>query len=71
MKQIKTGLPPKISLAVSLVGLVFLVMLLSILSAGLIAYLLVKIGILDLEGTASPSRAISIIAQRLCEKLLP
>jgi signal transduction histidine kinase len=61
MNQIKKGLPPKISLAVSLVALVFLVMLLSILSAGLIAYLLIKIGILDLEGTASPSRAISIM----------
>jgi signal transduction histidine kinase len=60
MKRIK-GLPRKISLAVSLVALVFLVMLLSILSAGLIAYLLIQIGILDLEGTASPSRAISIM----------
>jgi signal transduction histidine kinase len=61
MKQIKKGLPPKISLAVSLVALVFLVMLLSILSAGLIAYLLIQIGILDIESTASPRRAISIM----------
>ncbi len=60
MKQSKKGLP-RISLAVSLVALVFLVMLLSILSAGLIAYLLIKLGILDLEGTASPIRAISIM----------
>ncbi len=61
MKQIKKSFPPKISLAVSLVALVFLVMLLSILSAGLIAYLLIKLGIIDLEGSASPIRAISIM----------
>jgi signal transduction histidine kinase len=61
MKQIKRGLPPKISLSVSLVAMVFFVMILSILSAGLIAYLLIKIGIMDLEGTASPIRAISIM----------
>lgn len=62
MKQIKNRFTKKISLVVSLVILVFLVMLLSILSAGLIAYLLIKLGIMDLEGTASPSRAISIMA---------
>lgn len=61
MKQIRKRLSPKISLAVSLVALVFLVMLLSILSAGLIAYLLIQIGVMDLEGIASPSRAISIM----------
>lgn len=61
MKQIRKRLPKKISLSFSLVALVFLVMLLSILSAGLIAYLLIKLGIMDLEGTASPSRAISIM----------
>ena len=61
MKQIRKRLPKKIGLSVSLVVLVFLVMLLSIFSAGLIAYLLIKLGIMDLEGTASPSRAISIM----------
>ena len=61
MKQIKKWLPPKISLAVSLVTLVFLVMLLSILSAGLIAYMLSKIGILDLKSASSPSRAFFIM----------
>ncbi len=60
MKQIKKILPPKISVAVSLVALVFFVMLLSILSAGFIAYLLIKIGIMDLDGTASPIRVIAI-----------
>ncbi len=61
MKNIKNMFSPKISLAVSLVALVFLVMLLSILSAGLIAYILIQIGILDVEGTASPRRAISVM----------
>lgn len=61
MKQIKKGLLPKISLAVSLVALVFLVMLLSILSAGLIAYMLSEMGILDLKSTSSPSRAIFVM----------
>lgn len=61
MKQLKKKLPTKISLAVSLVALVFLVMLLSILSAGLIAYLLSQIGILDLESNSSPNRAIFIM----------
>lgn len=61
MKRIKKWLPPKISLAVSLVALVFLVMLLSILSAGLIAYLLSEIGILDLKTASNPSRAIFIM----------
>lgn len=61
MKKIKKRLPPKISLAFSLVALVFGVMLFSILSAGLIAYLLIKLGIMDMGGNASPSRAISIM----------
>lgn len=61
MRQIKKRLFPKISLAVSLVVLVFLVMLLSVLSAGLIAYVLIQIGVMDVEGTASQSRAISVM----------
>ncbi len=61
MRRIKKGLSPKISLTVSLVALVFLVMLLSVFSAGLIAYLLIQIGVMDLDGTASQSRAISIM----------
>lgn len=61
MRQTKKRLYPKISLAVSLVALVFLVMLLSILSAGLIAYVLIQMGVMDVEGTASQSRAISIM----------
>ena len=61
MKRIKKEISPKISLAVSLVGLVFLVMLLAILSAGMIAYFLIQAGILDLDGTASPRRIISLM----------
>ncbi|BCJ98563.1 sensor histidine kinase [Anaerocolumna chitinilytica] len=61
MRQTKKRLFPKISLAVSLVALVFLVMLLSVLSAGLIAYVLIQIGVMDVEGTASQSRAISVM----------
>lgn len=61
MKKIKNTLPTKISLTVSLVALVFLVMLLSILSAGLIAFLLSKFGILDLDSNSNSIRAIYIM----------
>lgn len=61
MKQTKKRLIPKFSLAFTLVALVFFVMLLSILSAGLIAYILIKLGIMDSGGTPSPKRAISVM----------
>ncbi|MCR5753390.1 MAG: HAMP domain-containing histidine kinase, partial [Acetatifactor sp.] len=61
MKVVKKKSTMKISLAVSLVLLVFFVMVLSILSAGLIAYLLIQMGILDLEGAASPQREIFVL----------
>lgn len=61
MKQIIKTLPTKISLTVSLVALVFLVMLLSILSAGLIAFLLSKFCILDLDSNSNSIRAIYIM----------
>ncbi|MBE6043678.1 HAMP domain-containing sensor histidine kinase [Clostridium thermopalmarium] len=61
MKKIMKTLPTKISLTVSLVALVFLVMLLSILSAGLIAFLLSKFGILDLDSNSNSIRAIYIM----------
>lgn len=61
MKQTKKRLIPKFSLAFTLVALVFFVMLLSVLSAGLIAYILIKLGIMDSGGTPSPKRAISVM----------
>jgi len=61
MKQKKKSLPTKISLTASLVALVFLVMLLSILSAALIAFILSKFGILDLVSNSNSIRAIYIM----------
>lgn len=51
----------KISLSFSLVLLVFFIIVLSVLSAGGIAYLLIRFGFMDLDGTASPQREIFVL----------
>ncbi|WP_168121840.1 HAMP domain-containing sensor histidine kinase [Paenibacillus sp. HB172176] len=53
MKSVGRILPRKVGLAFSLVALIFLVMVLSIASAGLLAYLLYRAGALDMSRTDS------------------
>lgn len=60
MKAIQKIFPKKISLAFSLVALVFLVMVLSIISAGLLAFLLNGVGIIDLH-QSDPYRGIYVL----------
>lgn len=49
MKTIQKLMPKKIPLAFSLVALVFLVMVLSVISAGILAFLLNRVGLIDLN----------------------
>jgi signal transduction histidine kinase len=60
MKWIQKILPEKISLAFSLVALVFLIMVLSIVSAGLLAFLLYRVGVLDMN-QSDPYRGIYVL----------
>lgn len=53
MKSIQRWLPKKITLAYSLVALVFFVMVLSVASAGLLAFLLTRVGWIDLNQPVS------------------
>ncbi|XOQ15261.1 MAG: histidine kinase [Shouchella clausii] len=60
MKSIHKLFPSKISLAFSLVALVFLVMVLSIISAGLLAFVLHGLGLIDLN-QSDPHRGIYVM----------
>ncbi|MCM3713428.1 sensor histidine kinase [Halalkalibacter oceani] len=60
MKSLKEIFPKKISLAFSLVALVFFVMVLSILSAGLFAFLLNWLEVIDLN-QSDPKRGIYVL----------
>jgi Signal transduction histidine kinase len=61
MNAIKRLLSKKINLALSLVALVFLVIFLSLLSAGLLAVLLNRLGVIDFENETSPYMAIYVM----------
>lgn len=61
MNPIKKRLPNKISLALSLMALVFLVIVLSLLSAGLFAFILKRAGVIDFNTETNPYIPLYII----------